>query len=83
MKDWPYSVPVLYRWHVMGRYEYWPIDLYRYSADTSEWGEMVGSTQSIIIPRLSKKAAKEICRALNDSLAYGGMLYPEDNRSRV
>lgn len=74
--EWPYSVPVLYRWHVMGRYEYWPIDLYRYSAETSDQGEMVGSSQSIIIPRLSKKNAEEICRALNDSLAYGGMLMP-------
>lgn len=76
MMEWPYSVPVLYRWHVMGRYEYWPIDLYRYDKDTTEYGEMVGSTSSIIIPRLSKKRAEEICRELNYSLSLGGMLYP-------
>jgi hypothetical protein len=74
--EWPYSVPALYRWHVNGRYEYWPIDLYRYSPETSEYGEWVGDSQSIIIPRLSKKRAEEICRELNYSLSLGGMLYP-------
>lgn len=73
---WPYSVPVLYRWHVMGRYDYWPIDLYRYSPETSERGEWVGSTESVIVPRLSKKNAQMICNQLNYSLSMGGILYP-------
>lgn len=67
-----------YRWRVAGRYEYWAIDLYMWHEGTSERGDWLGS-ESIIIPRLSKKAATEICNKLNMSLSYGGKLhFPAD-----
>lgn len=60
-----------YRWFVKGRYGYWPIDLYIYGEGRPEYGDMV---ESIILPRLSKKAAQEICDKLNMSLSFGGKL---------
>lgn len=66
-----------YRWIVAGRYDYWAIDLYMWSTDTSANGDWLGS-ESIIMPRLSKKSATEICNKLNMSLAYGGKLHQDE-----